>query len=58
MAETHWEIIALTSSIHNPDEVIHIFSSYRLPEMEQLLLCKGFNFAFPPKKFKFENCLF
>ena len=42
---------------HNPNKIIHHFSSYQLSEVEQSLLCKGLNFALPPKKLKFENYL-
>ena len=42
---------------HDPKEVIYNFSSYVLSETEKVLLCKGLNFAIPPKKLKFENYL-
>ena len=38
---------------HNPEEVIHNFSSCNLSTMEKWLLCKGLNFALPPKDLKF-----
>ena len=42
---------------HNPNEVIHNFSSYQLSEIEKLLLlCKGLNFALPQKKFYPLSC--
>ena len=43
---------------HNPNKIIHNFSSYQLSEIEKSLLCKGLNFALQPKKLKFENYLF
>ena len=39
---------------HNPNKIVHNFSSYQLSEIEKSL-CKGLNFALPPKKLKFEN---
>ena len=42
---------------HNPEEVIHNFSSYNLSTTEKSLLCKGLNFALLPKDLKFENYL-
>ena len=42
---------------HNPEEVIHNFSSYNLSTSEKSLLCKGLNFALLPKDLKFENYL-
>ena len=42
---------------HNPNKIIHNFSSYQLSEIEKSLLCKGLNFALPRKKLRFENCL-
>ena len=42
---------------HNPNKIIHNFSSYQLSEIEKLLLCKCLNFALPLKKLKFENYL-
>ena len=44
-----------TTLTHDPKEVIYNFSSYVLSETEKALLCKGLNFAIPPKKLKFEN---
>ena len=42
---------------HNPEDVIHNFSSYSLSTTEKSLLCKEMNFALPPKDLKFENYL-
>ena len=42
---------------HNPEEVIHNFSSHNLSTSEKSLLCKGLNFALLPKDLKFENYL-
>ena len=42
---------------HNPNKIIHNFSSDQLSEVEKSLLCKGLNFAIPLKKLKFENYL-
>ena len=39
---------------HNPNKIVHNFSSYQLSEIEKSLF-KGLNFALPPKKLKFEN---
>ena len=40
---------------HNSEEVIHSCSSYNLSTTEKSLLCKGLNFALPPKDLKFRN---
>ena len=55
----HYKLAELMGSKlhHNPNKIIHIFSSYQLSEIEKSLLCKGLNFALPPKKLKFENYL-
>ena len=42
---------------HNPEEVVHNFSSYNLSTAEKSLLCKVQKFALPPKDLKFENYL-
>ena len=42
---------------HNPEEVMHNFSTYNLPTSKKSLLCKEMNFALPPKDLKFENYL-
>ena len=42
---------------HNPDKIIHNFSSYQLSKIENSLLCKGLNFALPSKTLRFENYL-
>ena len=42
---------------HNPEDVIHNFSSYNLSTTEKSLLCKEINFALSPKDLKFENYL-
>ena len=49
--------LMLSKLKHNPEEVIHNFSSYNLSTTEKSLLCKGLNFALPPKDLKFENYL-
>ena len=46
-----------TSTSHNPDDVIHNYSSHVLSENEKSLLSKGLNFAIPPGKVKYENYL-
>ena len=48
------ELLGSTLS-HDPKEVIYNSSFYILSETEKALLCKGLNFAIPPKKLKFEN---
>ena len=55
----HYKLAELMGSKlhHNPNKIIHNFSSYQLSEIEKSLLCKGLNFALPPKKLKFENYL-
>ena len=42
---------------HDPKKIIQNFSSYQLSDTEKLLLCKGLNFALPPKRLIFENYL-
>ena len=42
---------------HDPNKVIHNYSSYDLSKAEISLLLKGLNFSLPPKKLKFENHL-
>ena len=42
---------------NDPKKIIHNFSSYQLSDTEKLLLCKGLNFALPPKRLRFENYL-
>ena len=42
---------------HDPKKIIHNFSSYQLSDTEKLLLCKGLNFALPPKRLRFEDYL-
>ena len=55
----HYKLAELMGSKlhHNPNKIIHNFSSYKLSEIEKKLLCKGLNFALPSKKLKFENYL-
>ena len=55
----HYKLAELMGSKlhHNPNQIIHHFSSYQLSEIEKSLLCKGLNFALTPKKLKFENYL-
>ena len=42
---------------HDPNKVIHNYSSYDLWKADISLLLKGLNFSLPPKKLKFENYL-
>ena len=42
---------------HNPNKIIHNFSSYQLLETEKSPLCRGLNFTLLTKKLKFENYL-
>ena len=42
---------------HDPDKVIFSYSSHVLPESEKTLLCKGLNFAIPPKTREYADCL-
>ena len=40
---------------HDPDKVIFNYSSYKLPDLENRLLAKGFNYALPPIKLNYGN---
>ena len=42
---------------HNAEDVIFNYSSYVLSDTETSLLCKGLNYALPPKKLKYEEYL-
>ena len=42
---------------HDPNQIIFNYSSYQLNDIEQSLLCKGLNYALPPKKLKYEDYL-
>ena len=42
---------------HDPDKVICNYSSHVLTENEKSLLCKGLNFAIPPKTLEYVDCL-
>ena len=42
---------------HDPDKVIFNYSSHVLTESEKSLLCKGLNFAIPPKTLEFADYL-
>ncbi|XP_057292667.1 uncharacterized protein LOC130621400 [Hydractinia symbiolongicarpus] len=42
---------------HDPNKVIFNFSSYKLSDSEKSLLCKGLNFAIPPKKLEYASYL-
>ena len=44
--------------LHDPEKVIHNFSSYILLEPETSLLIKGLNFSLPPKKLKLRTIFF
>ena len=42
---------------HDPDKVIFNYSSHVLTENEKSLLCKGLNFAIPPKTLEYADYL-
>ena len=42
---------------HDPDKVIANCSSYNLSDNEKKLLVKGLNFAVPPRKLNYADCL-
>ena len=43
---------------HNPEKVIHNFSSYNITDSDKSLLVKGLNFSIPPSKLNYANyCL-
>ena len=41
----------------DPDKVIFNFSSYNLNDHKKLVLCKGLNFAIPPKAIEYSELL-
>ena len=43
---------------HDPGKIIFNYSSYTLTKSEKGLLCKGLNFAIPPDKLEYSDCLF
>ena len=45
------------NKLHNPEDVIFNFSSYKLSDSEKSLLAKGLNFAIPPKKLNYADYL-
>ena len=47
----------ISKTTHAPDKVIFNFSNYRLNNHEKSLLCKGLNFAIPPKNIKYSDYL-
>ena len=42
---------------HNPDKVIFNYSSHVLTDSEKSLLCRGLNFAIPPKTLEYADYL-
>ena len=42
---------------HDPDKVIANYSSYNLSDNEKKLLVNGLNFAVPPRKLNYADCL-
>ena len=46
-----------SQTAHDPDRVIFNYSSHVLTESEKSLLCKGLNFAIPPKTLEFADYL-
>ena len=45
----------ISETSHNPEKVIFNFSSHELSEYEKSLLCKGLNFAIPPKRLDYAD---
>ena len=43
--------------MHDPDKVIFNYSSHVFTESEKSLLCKGLNFAIPPKTLEYADYL-
>ena len=46
-----------SDTCQDPDKVIFNFSSYNLNDHEKLVLCKGLNFAIPPKAIEYSEFL-
>ena len=46
-----------SDTCQDPDKVIFNFSSYNLNDHEKLVLCKGLNFAIPPKAIEYSELL-
>ena len=42
--------VSCESVLHDPDKVIYSFSSHKLTQAEKSALCKGIQFAIPPKR--------
>ena len=40
---------------HDPEQVIHNFSSHFLNEVEKSVLCRGLHFALPPKTLEYAD---
>ena len=40
---------------HNVDDLVFNFSSHTLTDAQKSILCKGLNFALPPKKLRYED---
>ena len=40
---------------HDPEQVVHNFSSHILTEAEKSVLCRGLQFALPPKTLKYAD---
>ena len=45
----------ISETSHDPEKVIFNFSSHELRHDKKSLLCKGFNFAIPPKRLDYPN---
>ena len=48
-------VTTLESSSQDPDKVIYNFSDYKLTKSEKCVLCKGLEFAIPPKKLDYAD---
>ena len=49
MHSSFWKHGKNFNTCQDPDKVIFNFSSYNLNDHEKSVLCKGLNFAIPPK---------
>ena len=43
--------------VHDVDDLVFNFSSHTLTDAQKSILCKGLNFALPPKKLRYEDYL-
>ena len=42
---------------HDPEKVIYNFSKHNLTEVEKSVLCKGLQFALPPRNLEYADCM-